>query len=254
MRLRTVVNADKKTFARFIAYNNIRNSLSLAAVLMYVNKRVQPELFLSTDDTSIYVNEDRDVTVLTTEQADERNSEYNQGTSIVQDAKQKRVVTFNCTVSGDFKLIVTVIKFADRNFVKYDKAPMIIQIEDDLYLCLYKYGMDATKLSSVIYKKCIIPAAERHRERVIQSNLTGLTQPINSSASDDVEDMEPWIVDEAAVRKKYESIALASDGALDQIDAMLTHLIERSERLEQWLLFMKYAGGCSMMWAECTSC
>ncbi len=248
MKLRTVVNADKKTYARFLAYNNIRNSLSLAAVLMYVHKRVPQELFFSTDETSIYVNQEREITVLTTEEADKANALYNQGTSIVVEEKQKRVVTFSCTVSGDFKLIVTVIKFGDRNFTRFEKAPLIIKIEDDLYLCLYKYGLDSTKLSSVIYKKCIIPATQLHRERVIQSNLTGLTQPIFSSASDDVEDMPPpYVVDEEAVRKKYKNIALASDGALDQMDAMLTELIERSMRLEQWILSMKYAGGCSMV-------
>ncbi len=247
MGLREIINADIKTYARYLAYNNIRNSLSMIAVLGYVNKRVAPECIMSTDDTSVYINEEGKVSVISSEEADKHNSAHNQGTSIVQDAKQKRVVTFNVTVSGDNKVVCKVVKFADRLFTQWSKKPKIIRIEQGLWLCLYQYGIDGVTLAKHIYAKAIIPEAIAHREQVLQKSLSGLYQPIMSSCSDNAEDLTTDVVDTVAVRARYKYMCLASDGAYDQINAMIEWLIERSERLQLDILQMKYAGGCSMV-------
>jgi hypothetical protein len=156
-------------------------------------------------------------------------------------------VTFNCTVSGDNQLVCKVIKFADRQFSKWSKHPLIVRVEDGLYVCLYQYGINGVTLAKDIYTQAIIPEAMKHRERVLQKNLSGLYQPILSSTSDVFEDLPVWEVDEKAVRAHYQYLCLASDGAFDQINAMIEWLIARAERLAQFILFVKYAAGCSMV-------
>ena len=75
--------------------------------------------------------------VVTTEEAKEELYKNNLSVSTMETNQKQRVVTFNCTISGDSKLTVTCIKFADRLFTEYSDKPFILHLDTNLYIALY---------------------------------------------------------------------------------------------------------------------
>ena len=72
------------------------------------------------------------------------------------DSKQ-RVVSFNCTISGDWRLICSVIKFVDKSFINFNDKPKVFKVEDRRYVCFYRYGLRDKVVNNYVYQSAIIP-------------------------------------------------------------------------------------------------
>jgi hypothetical protein len=268
------VAADKKTRKRREAYMNIRNNISFVAMLDYIFKRVRPGQIVSTDDTSVYIHEDGTVKVIATKESKKFLRESNTGVSASGTQPQKRVLTFNCSITADCQLICTVIKFSDRNFEDFKEEPAIYKLKPGLFVCLFHPSMDDSVLNTHVYRYCIIRTARAMREANIELDSTGLTREVptelsqsepqqpqlQSSSSSSSSHMQPIdntvpfkdcidsskALSTAEAADKYKFICLLNDGAYGQINALTGPLYEYSVTAGWNLIFAKYAAGCSM--------
>lgn len=194
-----VDNADVKSSSRRKAFLNMRNPLSLCAMLRMFQKRgVVGSLIYSCDDTSILLgNMDDKPTIILTEEAHQILAEINIAPSASVETEKRRVISVNCTIAGDGQCVCRVIKFADKNFAELCKhkdaktgeeilKPFVCKLsgldEKPLYIMLYLYGMDDTEVEKAMYRKCIFKSIVEHRQRYQQSILTGL-EVLHSSQS-----------------------------------------------------------------------
>lgn len=199
-RLIDEINAKKrtakvKTPARTAAREDIRSALALCAVLRNVLECVDAELFLSTDDVSILVNDNKKPQkVLTTKEAEDVLKLTNTSISVTEYEQKHRVIAFNVTVSGGGERVCTVMKFADRNFASIlSDKPMVVDVEDNTYVCLYRYGLADTIVNDALYRKCIVPCANRLRDRLTEgqggrlSDAVLLTQSSQANSQDHID-------------------------------------------------------------------
>jgi len=124
--------------------------------------------------------------------------ELNLSISTNEKAVKQRVVTFNCTISGNFKMTVICIKFVDRTFTQYQERPLILQLEDRLYIALYQYGMSDKVVNKYIYSEVTIPSTFQNREILLTTHSPA---------------------------ERYQMIAIAQDGANGQIQAMQQRVV-----------------------------
>eukprot|EP01034_Spumella_vulgaris_P032334 gene32334-39921_t len=226
--------AEVKAKKRKEAFTNIRNNISLIATMDHVHDIVCPEQFLSTDDTSVLLYNDRDtVKVITHQTAIEQLKEYNTAISTVQDMPQQRVVTFSFTITAAGALLCSVIKIYDRNFTKQLIEPAIFKMDERLYVCLHHYDMDDTVLNKAIYDGCIVPEAEALRRANIPA-----CEPIS---------IPPVGLTPEQIYAKYKYIALGSDGAFGPINALLHKIHQKHLNREKDIILVKYAAGTSMI-------
>jgi hypothetical protein len=184
--------AKLKTPARTAAYTDIRSPIALCAVLDTVMQKVDPALFLSSDDVSILVNDNGDPQrVLTTAEAEEILKLTNTSTSLTEAEKKQRVVTFHITISAAGETVCRVIKFADRNFSSVEgmkEKPRIVDVGDNTFVCFYPYGMTDSVVNDSVYRKCVLPCAVALRTRLVQGEHRGLdaaevkSQPTNTQS------------------------------------------------------------------------
>ncbi len=157
--------ATRKTNGRVTAFNNIRNPISLCSMLATLERYVEKENYHSVDDVSVLINPmGSKLYVVTTELAKSILKDLNISLSTNGKVLKQRVVSFNCTISGDSRLTVTCIKFCDRAFEQYADKPLIIKLDKSLYIALYKYGMDEEIVNTAIYTEVIIPSTIKVRK------------------------------------------------------------------------------------------
>lgn len=158
MDAKGVENADVKNPSRSKAFKDIRTPMSLVDVLESLQGQVLDldRNFFSSDDVAIYANDTDKPTVIATRRAIDILKEHNLAPSTTESLDQKRVITFNCTISGEFQLVCTVIKFADRNFLEFKENPRVYRLnEEGLYVMLHHPSLDDTLLNALMYKLCI---------------------------------------------------------------------------------------------------
>jgi hypothetical protein len=200
LQLKTV-QAEPKPRGRIDAYSTLRTPISFCAMLAYIQGIVSPELFFSSDDVSILLNGmDEKPSVITTKTALATLNSLNLSVSTCQEQNKQRVVSFNCTISGDSRLTCSVVKFADKTFVDFNGQPKIYKVDDSLYICLYPYGVGDAIVDRCVYEQCILPEVNSRRAYLNQSDPSSLS--------------------------KYEYLCLACDGAAGQIDAITADLRE----------------------------
>lgn len=317
-------SAKVKTPARSAAHDDIRSPLALCGVLGNVFEKVDASLFVSSDDVSILVNDNKEPhIVLTTQEAIKLLKKTNTSVSVTQAESKHRVVTFNVSISAGFQTVCKVVKFADRNFQGVLKKPKIIDVGRNMYFCFYPYGMEDAVLNEAVYRKCILPSADALRTQLKEGEGVGMSdaevhtqsqsqqsvappeKPVTSSSSnhatssssagvkstptssvpagrggrvtrssssqhssqqsvdgDDRSDGEfsqrgvEAGVDAAIefmstatpeqMRKRYEWICLACDGAYGQITAITDQLSDYAYRHALNTLMMKYGAGRSL--------
>lgn len=166
--------ADVKNSTRFKAFDNIRNPISLCAVLYSIYGLVDPELVFSSDDVSVLLNEWSKPEVLTTKAAAKILDEQNIGVSVVEDRDTRRVVAMNITISALGMCPCKIIKIADRNFTEYRETPLLFRMEPDLFLMLYHPDCDAKKVNYYQYNNCICPCVRMLRDQAINRDNSGL--------------------------------------------------------------------------------
>ncbi len=186
-KLITVEKASVKNSSRSDAFTILRNSISLCAVLESVYKSVNSQLYFSSDDVSVLLNGDEKPSVITTEEARKILEEMNVSVSSTQNQQQRRVVTFNFTISPCGDRICSIIKFCDNTFVDLKTEPLVILLEDGRYLMLYHPSMKEETICIFQYKLCIIPCAIKVREKILarekdddESFILKVPQPKNS--------------------------------------------------------------------------
>jgi hypothetical protein len=219
------VKAKFKNSGRINAYNNIRTPLSFCCLIDALQKFVNRVNYHSVDDVSILANPmNESLKVITTQEAIDHLADLNQCVSIEEKASKQRVVTFNCTISGHDLLTVTCIKFADRSLEQFSSTPRIFKLEEKLYICLYKYGMDEEILNRSIYMEVILP-------EVISVRNGHLTDQYNQSEEK---------------QELFKYAAIAQDGAYGQIKAIETTLHPYTKENNLDIFWAKYAGGASL--------
>jgi hypothetical protein len=249
-------NACVKTKARADAKRNIRNGLSLVCAINYIFQRVSPPLYFSVDDTSLLVNEHHKPKVIATSTAKEYLDSTNTAPSVVEEETQRRVITFNCTISPT-KLICTVIKITDKLFANFNGGkPYVVELEPRLYAMCYVHGESEVTISRYIYELCILPCCEAEKQYLINENLQRLV-PLNVSVPTETEmddrseppqdlNLPISAEEEKAVREMFKYMCLSSDGAYAQIRAIQDSLMDRCIRKALLAIWHKYGGGCSM--------
>ena len=112
------------------------------------------------------------------------------------------------------------------------------------YIALSHPDLDETVAQIYHHKLCVIPAMIERQNRAILRDIGGLKScqvPDEDELLDDPGEIER----KNDVRKRFQYICLARDGAYAQINA--------TEEIQKWneskavsMLWMKYSGGCSM--------
>lgn len=250
-------SADIKTPARATAYENIRNPLSLCAVMHTVYKKVDPHDIVSSDDFSVLLNGWLEKPkVITTKRALELLAQINLSVSVTEEQKKQRVVTFNCSISIG-GVVVKVMKVSDRNFISLKGKPRVFEMENHYYIMLHVYGEDATLVQEIMYWLCIIPSAIKLRADNIAKATASLaskelifSQSTASSSSQTAPNVYssdlPVAAEQPITDKQHEYLALLCDGAYAQVEALMGHLNKRILKKNLKILLVKYAGGCSM--------
>lgn len=167
--------AKVKTPARTAAHDDIRSPIALCAVLSNVFEKVDPSLFISSDDVSILINDNHQPhKVLTTKEASDLLAKTNTSVSVTAADKKHRVVSFNVSISAGFQAVCKVVKFADRCFKSLSK-PKVLDMGDGLFFCLYPYGMTDSIVNEAIYRKCILRSAVALREKLVEGLGAGMS-------------------------------------------------------------------------------
>lgn len=164
--------ADIKTSARVAAYQNVRNHLSLCACVRYLLSIMDSELFFSSDDVSLLINDKEKPKVLTTIDAIAHLQRHNIGVSTLEDVQKRRVVTFNITISPVGTVVCAVMKFCDRTFIDLKNVPKVFAISQRFFVMLYHPSLSETVVAEYQYRLCIIPCAAEIRAAVIKREST----------------------------------------------------------------------------------
>lgn len=241
------VNAVIKTSARVAAIGNIRTPLAYICALMYVLAYVAQELYFSSDDTSVFINNFDKPRALTNAAAKKYLESHNLNTSTVAEVLQKRVVTISYTISGGNKLTCTVYKVYDRNFPsKYSEKPMVYEPLPYVFVMLCGANIDDTIVNMYMYQLCIIPCCEREQRSLIDVAQRGL-RPLNLSTDSQPYNTAPSQSQTSEdIAARYSCMCLASDGAHGQITAIQQYLVQWLEKREVRVLWLKYGAGMSM--------
>jgi len=190
--------------------------------------------------------------------------QHNIAPSATEDSDQRRVITFNCTISGDFRLVCTAIKFADRNFDEFKEKPRVYRLNTEgLYVMLHHPDLDDTLLNAIINKFCIIVEAEKH-QKITRKKCTEWLNAIILDGDNVIEVADTWpptngdgiapetIVTAPAIDPDSESaaildrIVLAQDGMYYSTEALLNDVNDYCKRKGKNIFMIKYAGGSSM--------
>lgn len=160
-----IAPADTKSKSRLKQFENLRNPLSFASVLHFIQPRVHHSMFFSVDDVSILVNrmEDKKPEVLLPKQAKDFLDQHHLSVSTDGEQSKQRMITFNITISGAGQAPCKVAKFHDRNFTELTDEPKIFCMAPDLYYVLYHPSLNETVLNNWIFQKCVIPQLEALR-------------------------------------------------------------------------------------------
>ena len=142
----------------------------------------------------------------------------------------------------------------DRNFpeeLKVKPKIFCMNPQTHFFVALSHPDLDETVAQVHHHKLCVIPAMIEKQNQAIDRDIGGLKSCVmHDSQSQPVDnDQEPdspgEIERKTEIRKRFKTMCLARDGAYSQINA--------TEELQQWneskgvsMLWMKYAGGCSM--------
>ena len=267
------IKSDVKAKARQKAFLNLRNPLSLCASLTVVSQEVDSELFFSSDDVSILVNGWDKPTVITTKEAQNILNEQNISISTTEDSAKRRVIVFNFTISKHGNLICSVIKLYDSNFVDFRKKPKVYKLEEKMYVMLCHPDISDGLIQLWMYKLCIIPDAISFRNNIIKRDIEGPEELMCSQSTESQPQVEedhsnnnqssssshpsassssshpPVFIrkDPSIVKERFRKMALASDGALSQINALLDEL-KKSDNVivREHIMLVKYAAACSM--------
>lgn len=110
--------ADVKSASRLKAFENIRNQVACAAMMMYIYRSVDYTQFFSADDISILVNKMDGVKpkIILPKEAIEFLNAHHISVSTDGAQEQQRMITFNLRIGGGGSAPSKIIKFADRNF------------------------------------------------------------------------------------------------------------------------------------------
>jgi hypothetical protein len=273
LELRKISSGDIKSIARQEAYENVRNPLSLCAVLSALSNVWNRELFFTTDDVHILLNDWGKAELITTAEAIKIMSERHLGVSTTKDTRQRRVVVFNCTISST-DLVCCVIKIIDRNdkFRGYLETPGLFNMTNGLYILLAHSDTCQNKINSLIYKDVIIPLVmQRRRDLRLRdaitssSTSTSPTKPSGDRSTKSIDMVNSNCVNNIIINNYYNSnssnraiintsnvedndtIILACDGALSQVHVIMDTLSQENARMEWNILFVKYAAQCSMI-------
>jgi hypothetical protein len=122
-------------------------------------------------------------------------------------------------------------------------------MEDGLYICLYCYNEDDTRLNRFVCEGCVVPEAVKLRERNIASSLQSIERIVLSANSQPIAevDLPPLEITPKEVHDKFQFICLASDGAFGQINALTHQLLDKFKTKNADIILMKYAAGTSMV-------
>lgn len=169
----TVKRADIKNTSRQKAFMNIRNPLSLVAMMRVIHRRIDPALVFSSDDVSVLLNGWTErPSVLTTKEAIKLLKKIGIGVSVTENMGKQRVVTFNCTISYQC-CVCKVMKFSDYNFTDFKEQPKVLNMGEAFYIILHHPNTDGALIQKMMYWCCIIPSVIAHQSSIIQS--AGLT-------------------------------------------------------------------------------
>lgn len=247
-----VKNGKKRNKSRSAAFTNIRNAISMCTMFSWIHENVHRSLIFSSDDVSVLLNgwDDKPL-VITSAKAEQYLKTINITTGLEEEEEKQRVVKFNCTISGDYFLTVSVIKFGDKSFSDFGSTPRVIFLGHGLYVCLYLYGIPEIIVEKYVYKLCIIREVMNRRDELKKSQAEGPCEMIMSQ-EDEIRLTDSFSESLEAPRianrdnNSYEFISLCSDGATPQIRAIEDYLQPRNIELIQKLIFPKYSGGCSL--------
>lgn len=264
-------NADVKSSGRVKAFLNIRNPLSLCAMLKMFQKRgLNKKLICSTDDTSILLGNIYDKpTVILTEEARRILAELNIAPSTTQPTEKRRLITVNCTIAGTGECICRVIKFADKNFSalckRKDKStgeerlrPFVCKLigldKKPLYIILYLYGMDDTTIETAMYQRCIFPSVIDHKKRYLEcptkmleilhgSQSTGsgneLSPPYSAEGASDENSEDPLLVEIAQALHDGIDATDSTDSTVDEAVGTDTDEEGMDRDCEDWGLLLQ---------------
>jgi hypothetical protein len=101
-----------KNGGRIEAFNNLRTPISFCCLLNTLQSVVHRANYHSVDDVSVLINAmDQSIKVLTDKNS--KNSLRKKKVSVTthEENHKQRVITFNCTISGDYGLTVTCLNF-----------------------------------------------------------------------------------------------------------------------------------------------
>jgi hypothetical protein len=178
--------------------------------------------------------------------------------------QKQRLVQVSLTFSGAGMTICTVIKIIDRKF--QGSIPILLHPAERLYLLIFNPTCDKKLVSEVMYKGTIIPEMLAERVSLIARDLTPLKDLVQElqengyalGAGDPAEvvGMEKSIsavavanggavLSEMEVRAKYKLIASVNDGEYNNLDTVMTVLVEYCNSEGMDIGFAKYAAGCS---------
>ena len=118
--------------------------------------------------------------VISTPAAEKFLKSVNYTTSSTEQVVKQRVVKFNCTIAGDGRLTVSVIKFSDHGFATFQNRPRIFKLDDRLYVCLYLHGLADEIVKRYVYEACIIKETVQRRNSVIKQPQDGLQEVLLS--------------------------------------------------------------------------
>lgn len=168
------VKGDTKNKSRSNAFDNLRNGLSLCAVIESTLKNVDPELLCSSDDTSIIVNEWTKPDVISNKHAKDIMNAQHLGVSTTEDQQQRRIVVLNITLAAKGDLICCVAKVSDYNFTQYMQQPCIFDMGDNIFIMLYHPNLSDLIVNIFQYLCCIIPKVSKFRDNLINRDNRGL--------------------------------------------------------------------------------
>lgn len=215
--------------ARVQAFNDIKNPISLCCMLNFLQNQVVRENLYSVDDVSLLLNKwsENNTDIIITKEALKNLEKMNISAGAEETTQKQRVVTFNCTISGDNKLISTCIKFKDKNFVNYKLKPFIKKLQEGLFVALYHPSLKDEVLTAEIYKCTIIPEVVKKREEYLTEFA-----PANN--------VEGY-------KAQFKYITILQDGAYGQVSAIEKQLHKYCEENTFNILFAKWSAGCSMV-------
>lgn len=282
LQVEEVSGADVKSIARQKAFLDLRNPLSLCAVLKVVFEQVSPCNFVSSDDVSVMLNSWDKPKVVTTREAKDWLKSHNIGVSKTEAELQRRMIQFNFTAAGDGDLVCSIAKIVDHNFSQYKDEPEVFDVGDNYFVMLIHTSTPGEVIAKSMYMKCIQRCAQAHRDAALKKDLGGLNRarveysqssagsagltlnsqqsqhPVGGSEGHDVRHDEQGgeggnegaghaeTMREKQIRLAHQFIAYFCDGAHPQIAAILNTLNDRNLKKLLYFLYGKYAGGCSL--------